>query len=372
MGILNISYYTFLKNIRDWKYVALLIIAPLVTIMITGYSTSNIDKHTLTTKKVIAVYIEDKGDISDKFNTLLKSPDVKNAFDIRFESSYNDGYNMVLYGKADTFIYLGKGLSKSFNSSGNSGIKVYSDNSVPAAKLLVEGFENSLNTINAISGIKSKPVIADVPNAVNEVSVQPIGKTPSGLDRWTYLNMLIFLFYGALLGSFGVINGVRKNTLLRFNIAPIGRYSNVTGQFLGNLLTLFLCSAVTIIASRLLFGSNWNGNIVLILLSFLFYSSISISLGMIFGYISRKISLCTVVILCVNVLFVNATNALSPDVGFFKYVNIVSPHNYVYKAITNTVFSGADSKSLASVAALAIEAILLFVLTAAAGRRRTA
>ncbi len=370
MRILNISYYTFLKNIRDWKYIMLLIIAPLITILLTGYSTNNIDEHRKTLKSVIAVYSEDKGEISDKFYALLKSPDVGKAFDVRYESSYNDGYNTVLYGKADTFIYLEKGLSKNYNSGSNTGIKVFSDNGMPAAKLLLESFENSLNTINTLNAIELKPVISEVPNTIKDVAVPPIGDTPSGLDRWTYLNILLFLLYGALLGSFEVINGVRENTLLRFNVAPIGKYSNVTGHFLGSSFTLFLCSIVTIFASKFLFGSNWDGNILIILISYLLYSSISISLGMLLGYLTKKVSICTLVILCVNVLLVNASNALSPDEGFFKYVNIVSPINNVYKAIKNTIFLGSDN--LMPVAVLLIEAVLFFALTAAAGRRRSA
>lgn len=372
MSFLHITYYTFLRNIRDWKFLILLIVAPFITILVTGNATVNIDQRKQVEKNSVIYLDADGGQLAGQFNQFLKTKEIANSFTIKNITSFDDGYNQIKDGKADSFIYLKKYISEKFSHGEKTKIEVYSNKTFSPAKILVEGFVNTVNASSAIKGIGGQLDFQDISRGVKQIAISPTGKVPNSLDKWTYLNILLFHFYGAILGSFTIINGIRKRTQMRLNLAPINPFAHVTGIFLGNLLTLFICTILLIGITYFALGSNWHGNMVIILLTFLEYSSITIALGMIIGYLTKRLGLSVLLIVSMNSLlgFCVAFFTEGAINNFIKWLTLVSPHLYSYKIITDVIFEGPSYRLQMSMISLALVAAVLMLFTLILGRRK--
>lgn len=373
MSFLDITYYTFLRNIRDWKFLMLLIVAPLITIFVTGNATVNIDQRKQVEKNSVIYLDDDGGRLARQFSQFLKNKEITKSFTIQNITSFEDGYNQIKDGKAVSFIYLRKGLSEKLSQGDKTKIEVYSNKSFSPAKILVEGFVNTVNASSAIIGISGQITFQNISRGVEQIAVSPTGKAPSGLDKWTYLNILLFHFYGAILGSFTIINGIKKKTQMRLNLAPISPYAHVTGIFLGNLLTLFICTISLIAITYFALGSNWHGNMYIILLTFLEYSSITIALGMIIGYLTQRLGLSVLYIVSMNGLlgFCVAFFTEGATNDFIKGITMISPHLYSYQIITDVIFEGPSYRLERSIISLSLVATVLTLFTLILGRRKS-
>ncbi len=374
MSYLHIAYYTFLKNIRDWKFILLLLAAPLLTIAITGSATLNSDRITNSQKAAVAYYDADSGQLAKQFDSFLTSKETQAAFEIKAAPSYEAGMKQVKDGKAEAFIYVRPGFSESFLQGEKTKIEVYGAKSLSASQLLVEGFINNVNASSAVRGIGGDVELNPTSPAIDQIAISATGKAPNGFDKWTYLNMLLILFYGAMLGTLSVINNRQKKTLLRFDVSPINRFASAGGQLLGNSLSLFAFTLLIILVTRYAFGSNWQGSPAVILLTFLLFSGIATAIGMIIGYLVKRTGLSILLIVCLNILLGNAAVATSIQYGnvFFEWIDLISPHYYGYLALTDSIFNGPASRIQSSLFSLAIGAIALASLTLFLGRRKPA
>lgn len=372
MKTLKITYYEILRYIRDWKAIVLLLAAPLLTIAITGNATYNTDKNRMVEKSAVAFYSADSGQLSQQLEKLLQSPEVKNSFDITRVESRDEGYAKVKSGKVEAFIYIPKNLSSDFSKGIKTSIPVYSGKEISAARFLVEGFTNQINMASALEGMGRQNITASK-DFLKQEAVSLTEKSPNGLDRWTYLNMTLFLFYGALLGSISVINNNKKKTKLRMDTAPISRFANVTGIFIGNTAISFICTIIIIFVSKYCFGTNWDGNILAILFTFLLFAAISNSFGIMLGYATKNTAVSILIICCVNIFLGNigVSSAIDGAIPFPEWMMLISPHYYVYKAVSNSVFNGPVSDVTSSVVSLVIIAAVAVSAMLAAGRRKS-
>lgn len=373
MSFVHITLYTLLRNIRDWKFLLLLIVAPLITIMVTGNATITSDKRLKTEKVKIVYYNADTGNLGSQFEGLLNSKETGKAFYIVKTSSLGEGQKKVKSGRFQAFIFIDKGFSESLIKGQRAKIEVYSGKKLTAANLLVDGFVNNFNATAALSETGNKISLNNSP-IMTQNAIRSTKKAPNGMDRWTYMNMLLFLFYGAILGSFTVISGFKKNTIVRFNLSPINRYSHVAGLFTGNLMTLFGCSLVMIVFTKFLFGSNWQGNVAIILLTYLLYSAFTVALGMLLGYLSKKPGLNVLIIVSLNILLgVPAATLANGGINeIFNWLKFFSPHYYSYMTIGDTIFKGPAERMYHSLISLTIFTVVLALLTLVTGRRKTA
>lgn len=373
MKIFNVAYYEILRNIRDWKAVVLLLLAPLLTIAITGNATKNTDTNRMMEKTAVAYYSADNGKAANQFDEILKSDEVKKSFEISIAKSYDEGYSMVQSGKSEAFIYIPTNFSDGHSNGKKANIEVYSGKQMSAARLLVEGFVNKINTNVAITDMNNKNVVMNNADILKETAVTATEKTPNGLDRWTYLNMTLFLFYGAILGSISIINSFKKKTSIRMDTAPVSRFTNVTGIFLGNTAVSFLCSIIIIAVSKYCFGSSWDGNVFIILAAFLLFSAIANSIGIIFGYITKNTAVSILIIVCANIFLANigVSSAVDGAIPFPEWMLPMSPHYFTYRAVANDIFAGPVSKVYGSILTLAVIAVVTISIMVVSGRRKS-
>ena len=373
MNVLQIAYYTVLRNIRDWKLFFLLIGAPLLMYLMVGNVATNVDQYIKFEKVKIAYFDADGGPTGQQFNRFLQTKETLTAFDIQKVTSLADGKQMVEDGKIEAMIYLEDDLSQSLNQGKKAKIEIYSNRSISASRLLVESFINTVNGASAIEKIGGDIDVTEVSSGIQQIAVSSTGKTLNNADKYPFLGSLEMLSYGALLGCFSVINSIKKNTLIRFNIAPINRFAYVGGQFLGNFLTLFPSSGLFIAYTYYVWGSFMQGNIFNIILAFVPFTAALTALGMMVGYLTKKIGLGVLITICLNALLTGAAFvwALGSAQGFLKWILFLSPQYHVYLIVTDTIADGFASRIQVSLISMAIGATALTAVTLLWGRRKT-
>ena len=373
MNVLQIAYYTILRNVRDWKLFLLLIGAPLLMYLIVGNVATNVDQYVKFEKVKIAYFDAEGGTTAQQFDQFLQTKETVTAFDIQKVTSLDDGKQMVTGGKIEALIYLGNDFSKSLNQGKKTNIEIFSNKGISATRLLVEGFINTVNASSAIKKIAGDINVTEVSSGIQQIAVSSTGKTLNDADKYPFLGSLQMLSYGALLGCFSVINSIKKNTLIRFNISPINSFAYVSGQFLGNFLTLCPSSGLFIAYTYYVWGSFMQGNILNIILAFVPFTVILTALGMIVGYLTKKIGLGVLITICLNALLTGAAFvwALGSAHGFLKWILFLSPQYHAYLIVTDTISDGIASRIQVSLISMAIGATILTAVTLFSGRRKT-
>jgi len=372
LNVLQIVYYTVLRNIRNWKLFLLLIGAPLVFYLICANVTTNVNQGINFEKIKIAYFDADGGLIAEQFDRFLRTKEILTAFDIQKVDSLDDGNQMVKGGKIEALIYFRKDFSKSLNQGKKTNIEIFSNKSVSATRLMVEDFINTVNASSAIKKIAGDINAKEISSGIKQIAVSSTRKTLKDADKYPFLGLMEMLAYGALLGCFSVINSIKKNTLIRFNISPINGFAYVSGQFLGNFSTLCPSSGLFIAYTYYVWGLLMQGNILNIILTFLLFTVIITALGMIVGYLTKKTGISVLIIVCLNGLFTAATLVWATGTarGFLKWILFLSPHYYTYLIVTDTIFDGFTSRIQSSLISMVMAATVLTTLTIFLGRRK--
>ncbi|HEY8910729.1 MAG TPA: ABC transporter permease [Desulfosporosinus sp.] len=372
LNVLQIAYYTVLRYIRDWKIFLLLIGAPFVFYLISVNITTNVNQGINLEKAKIAYFDTDGGPTAQQFDQFLQTKEILTAFDIQKVNSLDAGNRLVTGGKIEALIYLKDDFSKSLNQGNKTKIEIVSNKSVSATRLMVEGFINTVNASSAVKKITGDINVTEVSSGIQHIAVSSTAKTFNDADKISFIGLLEMLGFGALLGCFSVINSIKKNTLIRFNISPINDLAYVSGQFLGNFLTLCPSSGLFIAFTYYVWGSSMQGNILNIVLTFLLFTVILTALGMIVGYLTKKTGLGALITVCLNVLLSGAAFVwmLGTAHGFMEWIVLLSPQYYVYLIVKDTIFEGFTSRIQGSLISLAMAATILTAVTLFLGRRK--
>lgn len=372
MSVFQITYYMLLKNIKNWKLILLLIGVPLLAYITTANVTTNVNYGPKVEKTMIAFLDDDGGAISAQLNQFLHTKEILTSFEVQNVNSVDEGTRLVITGKIEDFIYIKNDFSQSYKEGNKFNIEILSNRDNSPTRLIVESFINSVNASTAIhiSGLDSE--VLEVSSGIKQITVSPTEKILKDTDKYPFLGMLEMLSYGALLGFFSVVNSLKKNTLIRFNISPINSLAYVSGQFLGNFLTLCPSCGLFIAYLYSAWGTFMKGNILTIIMALLLFTVILTAIGMTVGYLTKKTGLGVLITVCLVGLLSAAAfvQALGTAQGFLKWILFLSPQNNIYIIFTDTIFDGFASRIHVSFISLAILATALTMMTLLLGRRK--
>jgi ABC-2 type transport system permease protein len=333
---------------------------------------TNLDLAPKFEKVKIAYFAADGGPTAQQFKEFLQTKEIQPAFTIQKADSFADANQMVKTGQIEDFIYIPGDFSQNLEQGKETRIEIYSNQKNSATRLLVESFINTVNTSSAIKEIGGDSKLTEVSSGVQQIAVSPTGTILKDADKYPFFGLLNMLSFGALLGSFTVINSLKKNILVRINSSPINGFAYVGGQLLGNFITLCPSSMMFIAYMYYVLGSFAQGNLCNIILTFLLFTIITTALGMIAGYLTRRTGLSVLVVVCLNGLLSSSAMmwALGTAHGFLKWILVLSPQYHTYLIVTDTIFEGFTSRIQSSMISLAISATVLTVLTLLWGRRK--
>lgn len=360
MKIVVVAYYTAIRFFRNILAVCAFIAAPILLVYFMGALTGNSAPDTSVREKV-AFYSEDAGSTSVQFDKLLRSPGVSRMVEITDVPSMDDGIGKVKNGDIDAFVFIGQDFSKDVESGKRAEITLYEVNRTSAAMTIANSFADSVNGTAAVIRLGKMPSA----NAASEnMSVQEIdlkGMTASTKDMASVACLLIFIFYGALLGSDSVISELKKKTFIRLKCAPVTPFGNFAGKLLGNVAFMFVCTVIDCLAASLIFHLNLNGNILPMLAALAIFLVIVNSLGILLAGITKNIYLCGLLTFALNYFFVYpvTANAFAPGTNtIYDISRFISPQYYTYHAVMGSIYRNMTSPA-GALAVLSLMALLL-------------
>lgn len=370
MNILNIAYYTGIKYFRNVIAMIFFVVTPFLFLYLMGVMVNNTAPD-ISQNERVGFYSSDTGEIAGQFNKLLHSEEVSKMLDVTIVSSLEDGISQVKNSEIDSFIFIGEDFSRQVILNEKVEIKLYKVKNTSVSKILVDSFVNSINSTSAVVKIGGMPAALSTSENMTVEKVEVTGKAASTKDMASIACLLIFIFYGALLGSNSIINERNKNTFIRLRCAPITYVEDFTGKLLGNASVMFICTVFIALAANFVFKVNLSGNILILLLVLILFLIIINSLGILLAGITKNIYLCGLFTFAINYLMVYpiTANAFAPGVGtIFDITRTISPHYYTYQAVMGSIYHHAADVQ-GSIAILALMAVLLCSASWLVGRR---
>lgn len=368
MNTVQIAYYTLLGNLRNWKMFILIIFLPLVFFILCINVTININEN-IKPEKVKLAYIIDETPLGTQFNQYLQTKEIQANFELQKVNSIEEGQKLVRDEKAEGFVYWEKNFSSGIEQGFQPDIKIFSNDKNSQTRLMVGAFVQNVNSRFLLNKNESSSAGSGM---IEQTALSPTGRVIKDADKFPLFGLMEMLCYGALLGTFSVSKHRRRNTLGRINLTPINRFALTGGQFLANFLTLCPSSGFFIVYLMYVYGGYLNGNLSFIIIAFVLYTAIIIALGMTAGYLSRKIGVSVILVVCVNILFTAAAfvGGLGIAQGFLKAILFLSPQYHTYVVLTETIFNSHSAGIQLSLYSLAVLAVIWLGVTLYLGRRK--
>lgn len=386
MNLVYIACNTFIRGIKDWKYILIIIIAPIVTTILVGSISDSKDQLDDITKTRLVYCSEDRNFIGKSFEQLAGSEQIGRSFDIKRVSNQEEGNKLIETRSADAFIYISRDASNAIAKGENAEILVSSPGYSPAA-ILAQSFAHRINALAESEKIAAgqqpmpgndkqtgKAVLAGTGQLTESIALSPASGIMSGVSKWSYLNLMLYIFYGCMVSSMSLISLVKMNIGRRVDSAPVGRFTKTAGILLGNSMILLFAEILNLIITKFALGANWNGSIPILAAVFVFYAILCSSIGTLLALVFKNTGICVLIVICANILLGNTMvmTVTGADNNVLKSFNRVSPHYQSYMAITNSIYQGNREFISRPVITLATMALVLMLLTVYAGRRRKA
>jgi ABC-2 type transport system permease protein len=378
MKILNIAYYTILRNFRDKRSTSLTLLFPILLILILGSALSKLYEPD-NLSKISAIYVnEDRGQMSAQFDKFLQIKDVKNLVEVTQENDYDKGISLVKNKKASTMIYIPRDYTAKIMSGKKGDIKVYLDKedlqTTAIITNLLGGFTSEGNTILAIShmgaALASNPQ-KDV-SVIKDMPMTKEGNIPRAIDYYAVTMLAMTLMYGTLFASFSMAEDKDVKTYIRIKSSPTRDFENYIGKTLGTITTLMLEVIILIAFTKLVYHVNWGTNIPEIIgLGFLF-SCFATGLG-IFAYAitnnaMRSSAVLNVLTFCLT--FVGGGYAKIKDTGSaFDKIAFFAPNKMFQTAVFNTIYGGPISETQSCIIGIVGITVVLFIIASTVGRK---
>ena len=376
MKVLDIAYYTVLKNFRDRKTLALMLLLPIVLILILGSALSGVFTPGNISRTAVCYLNEDRGILGERFDEYLQNEEIGKFIETKKVSSYEAGIQLVKDRGASSFIHIDKDFTEKTLKGEVGQIHVfnsqYSSFRATVVKNIVDSFIDGANTITALNKVGISNAAYTRSGAIEEMPISVTGKTPRSIDYYAVTMMVMTIMYGTAYGCSAMAEDQVKKTFIRLKGAPIKAWEVNAGKITGSIITILMQVIILIAFTKYAYNVNWGGNIPFILLVCFSMAILSVGLGImvynIFGNPHGASAFLSTLVMILT--FISGgyfpTDALSP---IFAKVSLLSPNYLAQRAIFNTVFSGAFSETLTYFGIIWAIIITTFIVAAWAGRR---
>lgn len=383
MRILDIAFYTVLRNVKDKKRMFFKLLIPVVIILLVGtalkreFQVGNID--------VINVsYLdEDKSNTSANFDKYLNSDEVKKYLNIKSVQSYDDGEKLVKEKEVTAFIYINKGFEEKLNTGSKANIQVISDKNSNLKEEIVnniiDSFINGANTMGAMEKLGvSKPTIISS-STIIDTPINNSGKTPRSIDYYAVTILVMTLMRGALYGCEEIGEDFFEVIGRRMKSTPVKNIELLIGKAIGAIFSVFLQGIILIIFTKFAYGVNWGNNVGMILLVCLSLSVLSTILGALVCLITGEIGSASGIIGILVQIFTFVSGGyviIIDDNKIFALIQHLMPNYLAQTAIFNSIYSGPINENYhflstnGYILAMWIVSILLLAITSFIGRRK--
>lgn len=385
MRMFHVAYYTILRNLRDKRSMASMLLLPIVLILILGtalnsaFSAQNMDS-------IPVCYLNnDKGSISKSFDDFLDSKEIKDMLTVNKVATFDAGKKLVSDKKAKALIVINENYSDDVQSGKNADIEVYTgsynDFYTSVVRNVVDSYIYGANTVGAMQKIGAQELNYTRTESIAESSVTTDGKTPRAVDYYAVTMLVMILMYGAQFGCHGIGEDYFEEKGRRIKSTPIKPYEQFIGITLGNVFTIMCQSLVLILFTKYVYKANWGGNIPAILLISFTLSVLSIALGMMLTVLikdrNKASSLLSLIVPIMTFIAGGYARIQAGNTAFAK-IMYISPNYLAQTALFNTIYGQpvtSNTQLLGTAGCIGVLwtiTIIMFLIASVSGRRRIA
>lgn len=375
MKILNIAYYTLIRNFRDGKSIALTLLFPIMLILILGTALSNFYSPAKISLTNVAYFNEDKGQISKAFDAIIYSNKVGELLKIKTVNSYEAGLKLVKDNQVTSLIYIKKDFSSAISAGKTANIEVYQGKAdllgSSIVKNIVDSFVNGTNTIQALYRMGSPPSLSQS-ESIKEISIQTSGKTPRAIDYYAVTMLAMTLMYGALYGSFGMAEDINEKTIIRIKGSPTKPFDNYLGKIIGIIATLVLQAILLILFTKFVYHANWGSNLFMVFILSVIFSIFTVALGIMCYSVTNSASKASGLlnVLIVFFTFIGGGYAkINAEGTLFNTLTYISPNKIFQTAMFNIVYGGKQNQTQTCIIVLFVVTAIMIIISSIAGRR---
>ncbi|MFP4016177.1 MAG: ABC transporter permease [Halanaerobiales bacterium] len=284
MDIFKIAYYEFIRKARNKRFLAMLILFPILLIFILGYSLDSIFDPEFYELDLKVGFIDDGSNVMEKFEQYLKRDEYREFVSvIRFE---NEEIAQSSLENADIKILFeyNQKLSAEVISDDRG---LYGEQSIFLSRIILSDFQSYIN-IDRITTNGAENINRDRHNFLKEKSLSPLLNIPDAVDYYSIVTILQFLLIGTFLGYDLKIRNKESDLEIRLRSLPFRRWRITVGMIIGNILLLFATSLIVVLFSYYVYRANWNGNWLIISVTLLLFSAVSVGIGLLLGSLTNN------------------------------------------------------------------------------------
>lgn len=355
MNFLIAAWYEFLKNVRDVKMVAIMVVFPIITIYMLGTAVAGFFSKDVKPGFEIAYVNLDDGAVGSAFGTFLENKDISSRLDVKAYPGMEQAKQAVDDGRADAMVYLPQGLTQAVARGEKQAITLYGKDALAFVDTLVSGFASGFNTQSAIARTAGHPVEIAAENSVERVSRIKNDAVPSLKDYYAVLVLLQILVAGGIFGVYVTTRNYGSDMHIRIHALPVNKWTLLYGRLLGSTVYLCLTTAVIIAVTGAAFGINWGGNALVMAGTILLFCFLMVGIGAIFGRVFGKFTTAVMAVLALLFFFGVASGAVSPTSGVTALA-FLTPNYYAKVLLFGSIYgypAGVMAQSALWLAALA-------------------
>ena len=376
MKVLNIAYYTILRNFRDYKTLTLMLLLPIMLILILGSALGGVFTPNSVSATTIYYLNEDHKFMSQAFEAFLETDEIKELTLVKTVTSKDEAIKLIVNREAATLIVLPSNFSEEIQNGRKAAIEVYNSKyssfRASIVQSIVNGFVKGTNAQLVVRQMgSSSPEYMRFDN-LQENSVTTEGHTPRAIDYYAVTMLIMTIMYGTSYGNLALKEEKQLNTSMRLASAPIKYREVILGKLLGSIVTVLLQAILIIIFTKMFFNVNWGGNIPFVIFVCFSLTLLAVGLGMMVSNLGKNPQATGALLnFGVNIMtFIAGGYFPASQMGpLLEKVGFISPNYLAQQAIFNTIYEGSAVQTINYMLGIWIVLIIVFIIAGFTERR---
>ncbi len=374
MKIFRIIVKEILKNVRDYKANAMMVLFPIVLITILGTAFSGIFSGTIEfddTKVLYVVEVEENATFAAAFESF--SSQLSKETGITFEKTEDFEGNKARV-EDNTYSALVHICENPLQ------IDIYKNELAGLDTTLLENsIASFLKTYDGIMAIaENNPAALSMPRLQEydgHVQVRSLDKKrqPGSMDYYAVTMLTLILFYSSLTGLWTIRGEVEQNTASRILCAPVRSYEFLTGKVIGSIFVSFAQGLVVLLFSKLVLKTYWGEDLLSVGLLILSYAVMTTSLGVALAFLMKNSEAASGIMNTIIPVFVFLGGGYVPlNVmgSAISNISVISPVKWINSALFGIIFDGDYSDMFVSIPVNLGLAAIFITISALFSRRR--
>lgn len=385
MRIFYMAYYTILRNIRDKKSMATMLMLPIVLILILGTALNSMYSYQKMDSIPVCYLNNDKGGISKYFDDFLGSEEIKDMLTVKKVNAFDEGKKLVNDRKASALIVIAESYSDDIKAGKKANIEVYTGKNTgfttSVVKNIIDSYVDGANTVDAMQKMGTQGLEYTRTESIVESPITTNGKRPRAIDYYAVTMLVMILMYGAQYGCHGIGEDYLEGKGKRIKATPIKPYEQFIGITLGNIFTVMCQSVVLILFTKYVYKANWGSSIPQILIISFTLSALSIGIGIMFSVLLRdrmKASGLLSLLIPIMTFLAGGYTKIEAGSTVFAKLMYISPNYIAQTALFNTIYGQPVTTNIQllstgeCIGVMWIITIIMFIIASVSGRRELA